>query len=210
MTVPPSSLFFTMHKLKLLLLGDSSSGKTTLLQSYKNGKFSPASIVSLGPDFVIREIPVGNELTKCIIWDTPGTERGREIAKKFISGNTCGIAICFDINDQSSVDNISTFMTIVTSKAPPGVPVVFVGTKSEKSTPVVTQAAVEELARGYVTPERPHIPVLFVSSASGLGVKEMFEVLATQALGWRSLHPALEKSARAQKNSSTLGGCVCV
>ena len=67
--------------LKILLVGDSSVGKTTLLLQYVDGKFSENHITTIGVEYKDKEITVNNRKINLQIWDTSGQERYQAITK---------------------------------------------------------------------------------------------------------------------------------
>lgn len=58
--------------LKIVILGDSGVGKTTLLQQYVNQKVNPHSKPTIGADFSKKEIMIDNSIVNLQIWDTAG------------------------------------------------------------------------------------------------------------------------------------------
>jgi Ras-related protein Rab-7A len=58
--------------LKIVILGDSGVGKTTLLQQYLNGKTNGQSKPTIGADFSKKEILIENTVVTLQIWDTAG------------------------------------------------------------------------------------------------------------------------------------------
>ena len=69
--------------LKLLLLGDSSVGKTSILLKYISNKFDESSISTVGVDYMDKIIDYNKFKIKLQIWDTSGEEKFRTITKNF-------------------------------------------------------------------------------------------------------------------------------
>ena len=93
------------------MLGDSASGKTKLINSYTDNKFSDEHLTKLGLDFATkkyttqcdgRDIPVK-------IWDTAGQERFRTITYSFYR-RAEGIVILFGVNDEQSFKSIENWV----------------------------------------------------------------------------------------------------
>ncbi|CAK0857232.1 unnamed protein product, partial [Prorocentrum cordatum] len=67
------------HLVKLLLLGDSAVGKSSLLVRLCDGKFDSNFVLTIGVDFKLKMIPERNgRKLKLQVWDTAGQERFRD------------------------------------------------------------------------------------------------------------------------------------
>lgn len=60
---------------KIVILGDSGVGKTTLLQQYVNGQANPNSKPTIGADFSKKDVIIDDQLVTLQIWDTAGQEK---------------------------------------------------------------------------------------------------------------------------------------
>ena len=166
-------------QLKVLLIGDSGVGKTSLLQRYTVDAFSGSFISTIGIDFKTKMLTIDGTRVRCQIWDTAGQERFRTITTSYFRG-AHGIALCFDATDKRSFASITSWMSQIADNADESVRLVLVGTKSD-ATPAVTPAEAAEVAARFATDARP-IPVVFTSAKANIGVAEAFEGLAESAL----------------------------
>ena len=73
---------------KLLMLGDSSVGKTSLVNRYYTGQFNPDTMSTIGLDFRIKTIQISNKFVKMLVWDTSGQEKYCAIAKNYYQNAT--------------------------------------------------------------------------------------------------------------------------
>lgn len=62
-------------KLKIILLGNSGVGKTSLLSQYVNGVLVSDQSYTIGVEFKIKDILVGDRQVRLALWDTAGQER---------------------------------------------------------------------------------------------------------------------------------------
>ena len=91
--------------LKLLLLGDSSVGKTSILLKYISNKFDESSISTVGVDYMDKIIDYNKFKITLQIWDTSGEEKFRSITKNFYR-NADGLLVVFDLTKKESYDHI--------------------------------------------------------------------------------------------------------
>ncbi len=95
--------------LKLLLLGDSSVGKTSILLEYISNKFDESSISTVGVDYMDKIIDYNKFKIKLQIWDTSGEEKFRTITKNFYR-NADGLLVVFDLTKKESYDHIRSWI----------------------------------------------------------------------------------------------------
>ena len=61
--------------LKVIILGDSGVGKTSLMNQYVNKRFTSQYKATIGADFLPKEVMIDDKLVTLQIWDTAGQER---------------------------------------------------------------------------------------------------------------------------------------
>ena len=71
---------------KILIVGDSGVGKSNLLLRFVDNKFEPSHISTIGVDFKIKTIMIGEITIKMQIWDTGGHERFRSVVSSYYRG----------------------------------------------------------------------------------------------------------------------------
>ncbi len=72
--------------LKVIILGDSGVGKTSLMNQFVNDKFSKQYKATIGADFLTKEILIDDKLVTMQIWDTAGQERFQSLGVAFYRG----------------------------------------------------------------------------------------------------------------------------
>ena len=95
--------------LKILLIGDSFVGKTSLLLKYCDGQFPEAHMATIGVEFKEKIINVGKWKIRLQIWDTSGQERFRSITQNFYR-NADGIIFVFDVTNRDSFSHIKDWL----------------------------------------------------------------------------------------------------
>ena len=96
--------------LKILLCGDSSVGKTSLLLKYTDNFFPDLHISTIGVEYKIKELNIKGRKVILRIWDTSGQERYRSITQNFYR-NANGILFVFDLTKKDTFDNIKNWLT---------------------------------------------------------------------------------------------------
>ena len=97
---------------KVLILGDSSVGKTSLLLRFIDGKYDDSGIASIGMDLKIKFLKHQDRKIQLEIWDTAGQERFHCITKNYFKG-TEGIVILYDITKRETYANVKNWMTSI-------------------------------------------------------------------------------------------------
>ncbi|CAF0821095.1 unnamed protein product [Brachionus calyciflorus] len=132
---------------KIVLIGDSAVGKTSLLQRFAEQHFSDTHITTIGVDFKLRTIQVGNVRVKLQVWDTAGQEKFRVITKTYYR-NAAGIIVAYDVTNGESFANTKRWIEEVKNNCgDDGVPMVLVGNKCDCTDKVVSLQDQEEYAK---------------------------------------------------------------
>ncbi|KAK8633071.1 hypothetical protein V6N13_013925 [Hibiscus sabdariffa] len=90
---------------KILLIGDSGVGKSSLLVSFISAA-SDDLAPTIGVDFKIKLLTVGGKRLKLTIWDTAGQERFRTLTSSYYRGAQ-GIILVYDVTRRETFTNLS-------------------------------------------------------------------------------------------------------
>merc|ERR1712062_80194 len=116
---------------KLLLIGDSSVGKSCILDRFSEDKFLNGPMIpTIGIDFKIKTIPVKDKRIKLQIWDTAGQERFHSITKSYYRG-ALGIMLVYDITNANSSDNVAKWLKRISDNADENVQKIIIGNKCD-------------------------------------------------------------------------------
>lgn len=172
------------HIFKILIIGNSSVGKSNILLRYTDNIFNDSFLPTIGVDFKIKNITVDNQKIKLNIWDTAGQERFQTITSTYYKGSH-GIVLVYDITDKESFNNINNWVSEVKKNAGSGVVMLLVGNKSDlESDRVVTSKEGQDFANML------GINFLETSAKTDSNIKETFNVLA------KNIHEQLPDSQR--------------
>ena len=114
---------------KILILGDSTVGKTCFLTRYADNTFQENQMATLGVDYKLKNVKMedGNTV-KLQIWDTAGQDRFHSLTRNYFKG-AHGIILLYDITTQSSFDNVSKWIKQIKEDASEKVVIILVGNK---------------------------------------------------------------------------------
>ncbi|XP_064170893.1 RAB3D, member RAS oncogene family, b isoform X2 [Anguilla rostrata] len=118
------------YMFKLLIIGDSSVGKTSFLFRYADDSFTPAFVSTVGIDFKVKTVFRNNKRIKLQIWDTAGQERYRTITTAYYRG-AMGFLLMYDITNEDSFSAVQDWATQIKTYSWDNAQVVLVGNKSD-------------------------------------------------------------------------------
>ena len=117
---------------KIVLIGDSNSGKTSLLLRFADSIFSEKYLCTIGVDFKIKTLKIDEKIVKMQVWDTAGQERFRSISIAYYR-NSHGCVAIYDITNRASFDaleeQIQNFISYSASEVTRNI--ILVGNKSD-------------------------------------------------------------------------------
>jgi len=90
---------------KILLIGDSGVGKTSLLLRFSDREFQEDQQSTIGVDLKIKKVKVGDKKVKITVWDTAGQERFRTLTSAYYRG-AHGIIMVYDVSNKRSFDHL--------------------------------------------------------------------------------------------------------
>ena len=93
------------HLIKLLLVGNSSVGKSSLLLRFADDTFEELS-PTIGVDFKLKYLDLDGKRLKLTVWDTAGQERFRTLTSSYYRGAQ-GIVFVYDITRRDTFDDLA-------------------------------------------------------------------------------------------------------
>jgi small GTP-binding protein len=91
--------------MKIIIIGDSGVGKSSLLFRYQENKFADNYIMTIGINYVWNTVEIDNIKIKLQIWDTAGQEKYKTITQNYYR-NCNGAIISFSINCRESFESV--------------------------------------------------------------------------------------------------------
>ena len=115
---------------KIVLVGDSSVGKTNLFLRYIKNEFDPQTKATIGVEFGTKIIKINNYNIKIQIWDTAGQERYKSITNAYYKGAQ-GAFLVYDITNKSSFLNIDKWIRDLKNNGDEKIVLFLIGNKND-------------------------------------------------------------------------------
>ncbi|XP_065070152.1 ras-related protein Rab-3-like [Rhopilema esculentum] len=159
------------YMFKLLIIGNSSVGKTSFLFRYADDSFTSAFVSTVGIDFKVKTVFRNDKRIKLQIWDTAGQERYRTITTAYYRG-AMGFILMYDITNEESFRAVTDWASQVKTYSWDNSQVVLVGNKCDME----EERAVSN-DQGKKLAEQLGFPFFESSAKENINVKSAFDKL---------------------------------
>ena len=169
----------TTYPAKIIFLGDSGVGKTSIIQRFINNKFAEDKVVAtITVSFENKKLKIDpyTELN-LQIWDTAGQERFRSLTSSYIRGSN-GIFIVFDLGNRESFENINTWIEEIKTAGidEKNCVIMLIGNKLDSENKKIDDDTAHKFA------EEKGFKYLPVSAKDGVNIISMFEIMGDDCL----------------------------
>ncbi|GAA98960.1 uncharacterized protein L969DRAFT_104414 [Mixia osmundae IAM 14324] len=172
--------------LKIIILGDSGVGKTSLMGQFVNKRFSNQYKATIGADFLTKEVMIDDRLVTMQLWDTAGQERFQSLGVAFYRGADCCVLV-YDVNSAKSFETLDSwrdeFLIQASPRDPDHFPFIVLGNKidMEDSKRVVSQKKAMTWCQA-----KGGIPYFETSAKEAINVEQAFQAACKGALAAES------------------------
>jgi len=163
----------SQEPIKLILVGDTHVGKTSILSHYVKGVISKDEAPTIGAAFEVKEITVNGQSYNMNIWDTAGQEAYRALLPMFFRGASIALVV-FDVTNVQSFLSIDSRINEVKKYVDSKTLFAIVGNKIDLDGRAVSSEAISKKAN------EMKLRYFETSALSGLGINNLFESVLVQ------------------------------
>ena len=116
--------------LKVIILGASTVGKTSIFLRYFNNEFSHGTLTTLGVDFKTKFFKFENKKLKINYIDTAGQEKFKSISENYLKG-TDGVILVFDLTNKETLDLVNYWADCIKKNNRDNIGMILFGNKSD-------------------------------------------------------------------------------
>ncbi|KAL5566388.1 hypothetical protein UlMin_029552 [Ulmus minor] len=170
---------------KILLVGDSSVGKSCLLLRFVDDSYVDRSITTIGVDFKTKTMKLDGKTIKLQIWDTAGQERFQTLPSSYYREGD-GIMIVYDVTKMESFNNVAQWWNEIAIYADDNVCKLLVGNKCD-----LVHNKVVDTQTAKAVADQIGIPFLETSAKDSINVEQAFLTMAREIMKDRTIRPCM-------------------
>ena len=161
----------SINNYKIVIIGDISVGKTSILSRFRYGSFESEYMPTLGIDFFSKNLFFEDKTIRLILWDTAGQERFRSLIPSYLKNADC-IIIVFDITNKESFLSLNRWLTDAKNNANENTIFVICGNKIDlKEKRTVNENEINEFIG------KNELIYMECSAKNGQGIKDLFNII---------------------------------
>ena len=163
--------FQDIKKISLILIGESTVGKTSLMRSFNEQKFIEKNLSNIGVDVYTKNININNEVCSIKIWDTCGQERLRALSANYYR-KADGVILVYDTTSIDSFNNLDYWLKSIKFYCKRDIPIIIIGNKIDLENKI-DKETLNDFMRAH-----SNIPIFNTSAKTGKGINEAFYNIA--------------------------------
>lgn len=159
---------------RIVLIGETQVGKTSLIQKYLRGQVSPEQKSTIGAVFHTHEVTVDNKTVQMQIWDTAGQERYRALGPIYYRKSNAAIAV-FDVTRKETMEALEGWIKNFRENADDTY-VIIAANKSDMEDDQIQVTLDETLEFA----QKFDAECIWTSAMSGIGINDLFDAIIKQ------------------------------
>jgi len=184
--------------LKVLMVGDASVGKTSILDAFMHERFDPRYQTTIGIDYNVKFMELQDKTIKLQFWDTAGQERFRCITRSYYHDAQI-IILVFSLAHKESFNNIQSWYNEILQHTQ-NATIVLVGNKSDL-TPSITPTTIHQ--------EWHYLPYFSVSAKTKDGIHYAMKQIVSSYVDTHPDFFTIKESLQLENDTEKKRGCFC-
>lgn len=161
---------------KIVVIGDSAVGKTSLSMRYSDNSFQYEYIKTIGSNFFVRDLHVEEWRTRLLIWDLAGDELFGRVRPIFYQGSF-GALLVFDITRRSTFDHLAGWLEELRANIEWDIPIILAANKVDCDNWELTESEIKTYS------QKKAFPIYLTSAKTDQMVAAAFNRLASEITG---------------------------
>lgn len=178
---------------RIIAVGDSGVGKTSLIHRIKNGTFLDQTVPTIGAGVKPIDVEIEDQVITFQFWDTAGQEMYRNIIPIYFRGAVAAVVV-FSMNDQITFNSLEMWLQQIRENASENIIIVIAGNKCDNHPLSVTEDEARKWAKLH------GFPIFFTSAKTGQNTDNMMQHIATC---WLNRKDATEQMRNVNLNATT-------
>ena len=186
--------------IKIIIVGDSNTGKTCILHRYVSNAFTE-TVPTIGAAFAEQTVTLNGTDFKLNIWDTAGQETYRNLIPMYYRGADVAI-IVFDLTNEKTFNSIDFWVESVKQNCGENCICLLCGNKSDLDTlRVVSDEKIQQLS------EDLQVTFFLTSAVSGVNIQKMFEFCVSEYIRTSYKTQTIDENANIVKKENNSRCC---
>lgn len=190
------SLLQNIKSIKLVLLGESSVGKTSIVSQFVNQQFTDLQDSTIGAAYFSKLSMIKGENYRLEIWDTAGQERYHSLAPMYYRGAK-GAIVVFDTTSTNSFEKAKSWISELKTTANVNTQITLVGNKIDL---IYKRKVLTETAKNYA--EQEEITYIETSAKNNINIDDIFNETVSNIQEFS--HPLVEDDTKLSLNNGTI------
>ena len=179
--------------INIITLGESSVGKSSIINRYVENNFDYNFVSTLGVDFRKKNININAEDIRLKIWDTAGQEKFKSIQKQYYR-NSDGILLVFDVTKFDTFNVLEEWINSIKNQTSNDIIVVLVGNKIDLNNKVISDDEIKNFANDN------KFKYFLTSAATGKNINEVFDYIVKEIYNIKSKKKKNDSNNNNNKN----------